>query len=372
MLKRNCLSQVQLLTIPVEGYLEFQCGFFWSRAWDRGQGELDMAGHGIRLMMEVFVLVAISSAGSLMLVSCSGARGSKEAPSQAGPQGQTQPSTQATSAVQNQRKQAEQQARPEVEKERKQAEDEAKTTLDQEAITAVSQTQKAVDAIAAGKTDEALAAIEQATGKINILLARNPANALIPVDLNVELIDTAPRNSQAVLDIAKDASRALDEKDYPAARALLFSLMSEIRVRTYNVPLATYPQALQEAARLLDQKATNDATSILLTALDTLVVVDHVTPVPLLLARESITQAQTKSQQDKNGAQVLLEVAKKEVARARELGYAAKDQEYEALNRQISTLEKQLKGPEDATVAFSKLKEKLSAFLKRQSDQKRG
>ena len=330
-----------------------------------------MAGHGIRLL-EAFILMAIASAGSLMLLSCSGARESRQVSSQTASQTQNQPSTQATSGVQNQRKQAEEQARPEVEKERKQAEDEARKTLDQEAVTAVSQTQKAVDAIAAGKTDEALAAIEQATGKINILLARNPANALIPVDLNVELIDTAPRDSQAVLDIAKDASRAVDEKDYPAARALLFSLMSEIRVRTYNVPLATYPQALKEAARLLDQKATKDASSILLTALDTLVVLDHVTPVPLLLAREAINQAQTKSQQDKNGAQVLLEVAKKEVARAKELGYAGKDQDYEALNRQISSLEKQLKGPEDATVAFSKLKDKLSAFLKRQSEQKRG
>ncbi len=331
-----------------------------------------MAGHGIRLMMEVIVLVAISSAGSLMLLSCSSTRESTQVPSQAGSQAQNPPSTHATADVQSQRNQAEQQVRPEVEKERKQAEDEARKTLDQEAVTAVAQTQKAVDAIAAGKTDEALAAIEQATGKINILLARNPANALIPVDLNVELIDTAPSDSQAVLDIAKDASRAVDEKDYPAARALLYALMSEIRVRTYNVPLATYPEALKEAARLLDQKATKDASSVLLTALNTLVAIDHVTPVPLLLAREAITQAQTKSQQDKNGAQVLLEVAKKEVARAKELGYAGNDQDYEALNRQISSLEKQLKGPEDATVAFSKLKDKLSAFLKRQSEQKHG
>jgi hypothetical protein len=330
-----------------------------------------MVGHGIRLL-EAFIVMAIASAGSLMLLSCGGARESRQVSSQTASQAQNPPSTQATSGVQNERKQAEQQARPEVEKERKQAEDEARKTLDQEAVTAVSQTQKAVDAIAAGKTDEALAAIEQATGKINILLARNPANALIPVDLDVELIDTAPRDSQVVLDIAKDASRAVDEKDYPAARALLFSLMSEIRVRTYNVPLATYPQALKEAARLLDQKATKDASSILLTALDTLVVLDHVTPVPLLLAREAINQAQTKSQHDKNGAQVLLELAKKQVSRARELGYAGKDQEYETLNSQISSLEKQLKGPEDATVAFSKLKDKLSAFLKRQSEQKRG
>jgi len=43
-----------------------------------------------------------------------------------------------------------------------------------------------------------------------------------------------------------------------------------------------------------------------------------------------------------------------------------------ALNNHISSLEKQLKGNEDATAAFSRLKEKLSAFLKRQSEQRRG
>jgi len=40
---------------------------------------------------------------------------------------------------------------------------------------------------------------------------------------------------------------------------LLYSLESEIRARTYNLPLATYPLALQEAARLLDQGKNDDA-----------------------------------------------------------------------------------------------------------------
>ena len=322
----------------------------------------------MQLTAEILALVAISASG--LLVSCSGTKESKQTSAAANPQ--TQANTQNASDVQAQRKQAEQQARPEVEKQRKEAEEETKKTLDQEAIAAIDQTQKAVDAIAAGKNDEALAAIEQATGKINVLLARNPATALIPVDLDVEVIDTAPHQTQAVLDLAKDVSRAVDVKDYPTARALLFSLMSEIRVRTYNLPLATYPTVLKEAARLLDQKAANDASSVLLTALNTLVVVDRVTPLPLVLAREAINQAQSKSQQDRNGAQILLEVAKNEVVRARELGYTGKDQEYEALNRQISDLEKQIKGHEDATAAFSKLKDKLSAFLKRQSSQKHG
>ncbi|MGH9645060.1 MAG: YfdX family protein, partial [Terriglobales bacterium] len=187
-----------------------------------------------------------------------------------------------------------------------------------------------------------------------------------------DVIDTAPHDTHAILDIAKDVSRAVDEKDYPTARALLSALTSEIRVRTYNLPLATYQDALQDAARLLDKKSNNDASSVLLTALNTLVVVDRVTPLPLVLAREAINQAQEKSRQDKNSAQNLLKVAKNEVERARELGYTGKDKEYADLNNQISSLEKQLRGNQDASAAFSKLKEKMSAFLKRQSEQKRG
>jgi hypothetical protein len=315
----------------------------------------------------ILVLIAMSLWSCVMLVSCSGTRQSDKtaaanAPTQA----------QAPSDVEAQRKAAQQQARPEVEKQRKEDEEEAKKTLDQEAIAGIEETQKAVNAIAAGKTEEAIAAIERATGKINVLLARNPATGLVPVSVEVEVIDTAPHESQAILDIAKEASKAVDERDFPAARTLLYALMSEIRVRTYNLPLATYPKALQEAARLLDRKATQDANNVLLTALNTLVVVDRATPLPLVLSREAINQAQSKSQQDKKAAQTLLETARKELQRARELGYAGKDQEYADLNNQISSLEKQIKGNEDATAAFSKLKEKLSAFLKRQSEQKRG
>lgn len=279
---------------------------------------------------------------------------------------------QASRDLQFQREQAEQQARPEVEKQRKQAEDEARKSLDQDAKTAIEQTRNAVEALSKNKIDEALSDIEQATGKINMLLARNPNTELIPVDLAVEVIDTAPRNNASVLEIAQDASLAFDEKNYPTARALLFMLMSEIRVRTYHLPLATYPDALKQAARLLDQKRTQDANNILLTALNTLVVVDRVTPLPLVLARDAINQAQEKSKQDKQAAQALLGTAKNEIERARELGYTGKDQEYAALNDQISTLERQLKGKEDTLAAFSKLKDKLGAFLRRQSQEKRG
>jgi hypothetical protein len=142
-------------------------------------------------------------------------------------------------------------------------------------------------------------------------------------------------------------------------------------VRTYNLPLATYPEALKAAARLLDQKKQQDASDVLLTALNTLLVVDRVTPLPLVIAREAINSAKAQSQSDKQVAQTLVQTAKIEVERAKELGYALQAPEYEDLRADISNLEKQLKGNSDTGSLFAKLEDKLSAFMKRQSQQER-
>jgi hypothetical protein len=217
----------------------------------------------------------------------------------------------------------------------------------------------------------AMQAIEQATGKINVLLARDPATGLIPVSVRVEVIDTAPNDTKTIKDLARQVSAAIAAKDYPAARVVLYALASEIRVRTYNLPLGTYPDALKEAARLLDQKKNDDASNVLLTALNTLLAVDRVTPLPLVFAREALDAAKGQSQSDKAAAQTLVQAAKNEIERAKELGYAAQAPEYVDLDADVSTLERQLKGSSDAGSVFAKLEDKLSAFLKRQSQQER-
>ena len=140
-------------------------------------------------------------------------------------------------------------------------------------------------AIAEDRVDEALAAIVQARGKIDVLLSRNPETALIPVHGQVNLIDTAPPDVEDIAFLKNTAETALDLNDLPKARTLLDFLRSEIRVRTYHLPLATYPAAVQEAARLLDQKKTREAGTVLLVALNTLVVIDQVSAIPLLLRR---------------------------------------------------------------------------------------
>src|SRR5260370_28054901 len=80
-----------------------------------------------------------------------------------------------------QRNRAEQQARPDLEKWRNEAEQQALKTLDKDAIAAIEQTAQAIDSITAGKKAHALKSIEEANGKGNIVLARHPALAPIPL-----------------------------------------------------------------------------------------------------------------------------------------------------------------------------------------------
>jgi YfdX protein len=83
-----------------------------------------------------------------------------------------------------------------IEKQRAEVRQEADKILDREAIAVIEETQRAIDAISANTTSEALAALERASGKIDILLARNPSTTLIPVSHEVVVFDTAPAGHQ--------------------------------------------------------------------------------------------------------------------------------------------------------------------------------
>ncbi len=270
------------------------------------------------------------------------------------------------------RTQAQAKSNQQAEQQRKDAEQQARKSLDEDAIAAIKETQAAIQAINGGKVDQALAALERATGKINILTARNPVTALIPVAVDVNVIDLAPLDRNAIKTIAKAAENAVDDRDFPAARVLLQELVSEIRVRSYNLPLATYPIAMRDAARLLDQKKTDEAKLLLQTAINTLAVIDRVTPLPLVTADVAIAEAQARRDSDKDAAKRFLDIAKQELARGKELGYAGKDPEYVVLNDAISEVEKQINGNQNSESAFSRLKERVASFFHRQSESRKG
>ena len=241
------------------------------------------------------------------------------------------------------------------------------TPLDAEAVAAIRETRTAIDAIKENRREDAVAAIERATGKINILLARNPNTALLPVDQQVAVFDTAPDNFDDIRDIGVAAEGAVELGDYPHARGLLYGLMSEVRIRIVNLPLASYPTALSTAARLMEQKRNDDAAAVLNTALGTLVLTDRIIPIPMLVARRALEEAQAERDKNKEAALQSVESARKELKLAQELGYAIGDPDYQTLNDQLSDLKKQLKSNADTNSVFSKIRERLASLLKRQS-----
>ncbi len=257
---------------------------------------------------------------------------------------------------------------PDVEKQREEQKQQAQGSLNPDAMAAIGDTRKAIDAIASGDKNKAMSAIEEATGKIDILLARNPATALLPVDVTVEVIDVAPLDDKDVERLVAAAEAAVALHDFPAGRLLLYNLTSELRVRTFNLPLASYPDALKQAARLLGEGKNSDASGILQTALNTLVVVDHVTPIPLILAQAAVGTAQKLRESDKATAQTLLTAASNQLKRCEELGYISSDShDYKSLNREISDLQKQLKGTANTTEPFERLKADIAGLLKKLS-----
>jgi hypothetical protein len=281
----------------------------------------------------------------------------KEGPAMTTTQTGTATSTTSAPSAAPSQTQLQQQARSEAEQRRQDAEQQAQRTIDKEAAMAVEESRRAMQFIAEGKTADAMAAIERAAGMIDI--------ALLPVDATAEIIDTAPADLDSIRDIASAADAAMFVRDFPLTRLMLGMLISEIRVRTFHLPLVAYPLAMREAARLLDQNQTDEARGVLQAAIDSLVVIDRIIPLPLVLARLAISTAESARDQDREAARRFLSLARTELDRAVELGYSANDDDYKALSKTVSDLEKQLRGNENVSSSFGELKEKFENFMKR-------
>jgi hypothetical protein len=256
----------------------------------------------------------------------------------------------------------------EIEQEKQKATAEAESSLDQEAIAAIGETRKAIAAIEQGKTRDALEALERATGKLDILLARYPELGLVPVSTQVVVIDVAPLDTDAIERIRNQIKSAINAEDYPAARELLNNLMSEIRTTTLNLPLASYPDAMKQAARLLNDGQTEQAQAVLQSALSTLVATEQSRPLPLIESHTKLVGASAVAQTDRDDAQRLLEEARRQLQLAKELGYARRDRDYAELDQAIKDTERQLKANENTATAFAKLQDKFSSFFNRVSE----
>ena len=236
-----------------------------------------------------------------------------------------------------------------------------------DATAAIVDTESALKALEDKKNDEALKALASVTGKIELIVARDPKLALAPVRTDVVTYDLF-----ASLDTIKasirEARKALGDGEILKARPLVAGLASEIQFRTTNIPLATYPEAIKAITPLIDAGKIDEAKAQLQAALNTLVITTEVVPLPKLRAENLLKEAQIlaekkdRSQDENDKLARHLASAREQLQMAELLGYGKK-KEYKSIYAQLANIERESGGGKSVTGEFDKIKKQLSELF---------
>ena len=233
--------------------------------------------------------------------------------------------------------------------------------LVQEAVDSLKYAHDALNALEKNDTKAASKYLEKALGKLEVTLSSKKVPELLPVD-SIVTVNEFIGTSDTVKDMVKLAKKLLDEDKVQAAKEVLAPLKSEIGISVINLPLATYPDALKETAKLVHNDKVDEAKVVLGTALNTLVEVDTIIPIPVLEATDLIAAAANIAEKDTEEAKIFLEAAQEELKISRYLGYVSKsDVTYKALDDAINALKSDIRSKEVKTL-FTNLKDKLKDF----------
>ena len=236
-----------------------------------------------------------------------------------------------------------------------------------DATAAIAETKKALQALEEKKNDEALKALALVTGKLELILARDPKLALAPVDTEVVSYDLFA-SLDTIKGAIEQARKHLVRGEIQKARPLVAALASEIQFRTTSIPLATYPAEIKAIAPLIDAGKVDEAKAKLQVALNTLVITtDEVIPLPKLRAENLLKEAQAlaekkdRSKEDNDKLAVHLKSAREQLQMAELLGYGTK-KDYKPMYEQLAGIEKKSAGGKSGTGWFDKIKKQLSEF----------
>jgi hypothetical protein len=245
-----------------------------------------------------------------------------------------------------------------------------------DAQAALEETNQAIQALDQGRKDEALAALEKVTGKLDLIIARDPALAFAPVS-----VSTIVRDLYAGPDTAREAvmkaKAALDDGRVQEARGLLSALASEAEVQVTNIPLGTYPAAIKAVVPLIDAGKTADAKAALSAALNTLVIESYVTPLPNLRAKviladaEKLAEKSARTAEENKKLHDQVEAARNELKLGEVLGYGTTD-DYKPLYAQLDDIQKKTEGGKSGTGFFDQIKDSLKRFTAHLASQTKG
>lgn len=236
-----------------------------------------------------------------------------------------------------------------------------------DASAAVAETQKAMSALEKNKKEEALKSLALATGRLELILARDPKLALAPVSLEVQTIDllSTPDTVKAAV---KQAKEYLDDGELQKARPLVATLASEIDFHTTNIPLGTYPAAIKAITPLIDAGKIDEAKAGLRAALNTLVITTEVVPLPKLRAELLLKEAQTlaekkaRTKEENDRLTRNLKAAREQLQLAETLGYAKK-KDYKPLYKELDEIENKSTGGKSGVGWFDRIRQQLTDWF---------
>lgn len=259
-------------------------------------------------------------------------------------------------------------ADPKLEQQKQDQTAEKRKQITLEAIAAISETQNALKALDEGKKNDALAALERSTGKLELILARDPKLGLAPTNVGASTIQIVA-DTDKVQTIRKEAETLLEDGQVQAARHLLEGLASETVISVSNIPLATYPAAIKQAVKLIDDGKQDEAKKVLQTALNTLVVTNTTIPLPvvatqgLLQEAEKLAEKADRKEDENKRLTELLTAAHNNLEFAEALGYGTK-KDFKDLYAQLDEIKDKTSGGKSGSGFFAKIKSSLSEVVK--------
>ncbi len=236
-------------------------------------------------------------------------------------------------------------------------------TIIKEAVTALAHTKKAIEALNKKDKQAALDALAMVTGKLDIVIAREPDLAMAPIDVRVETYDLIS-SVDTIKKAVKTAKELLGDEKVQQAREILAGMVSEIDLLVTSIPLATYSDGIKDVAKLVDKEKYEEATEALHELLSTLVITKNIIPLPILRAEEMLkksdelasTEKRTEEQNDQ--LETLLTDVRNQIEMAEALGYGDK-KEYKGFYRQLKEIKKKT-----ADNKFGKFMDELKNSLK--------
>jgi hypothetical protein len=261
-------------------------------------------------------------------------------------------------------------AEPQTQKET----EEKRKALMADATSAIQETQAALKTLDEGKTSQAIAALERATGKLDLILARDSKLELAPAGVSVTTYDIQG-GLDAVKQVRKEAENLIEAGRLQEARRLLKNLASETVISVSNIPLATYPDAIKRAVKLIDEKKPDDAKRVLQAALNTQVVIDTVIPLPVVKAEEflktaeHLAQKKDRTKDDNDRLKNSFDRANDQLQFAQALGYGTK-KDFDKMYQQLAEIRDKAADNQSGTGWFAKIKGSISELLKSSQSKK--